>query len=540
MGKPSQTFITDSVLKESLKILRRKLSGYPLLGVAISLIVGIVVGVRCEDVVLWVIVGGVGVAFCLLYKGLWRYWLIMVLFVVVGYWLGTVAVPRDFGGGYDRMVTVVGIAGGEVTHSEKWGRVEIDVLDYCDSSGVWHADGRDNASVRLLANFSRQRDSLFSCKGGDTVVLRGRVRRVEGAYGRYLRLRRGVVGQIYGYSFARLGGGPTVERGVVEKYRQQAHRRIMALRPRGDSSQIVETAASGLLSAMVVGDRSGLDDTTTQNYRTTGLGHILAISGLHIGIVVVLLNFLFGVLKLWDRRGRVVFSVVVIVALWCYAVFSGMAVSVQRAAIMFTLYQLALLSNRSGTSINTLCGSAVLIILLDPLVLWDVGFQLSYGAMLGISVFYIPLVRLIDVRSFSGRWGWLQRSGWSVFSLSLSAQLCVAPLVVYYFGHFPWVSLLLSFLVFVTVPLIVISGLVYLLTGFVWIGLLGVWVCDFQNRIVDLVGGVGWVCIEGLSLGLWGLVVWYVVLGLVGFWFAGYSAVLSGRRMFRFSGVGRV
>ena len=180
-------------------------------------------------------------------------------------------------------------------------------------------------------------------------------------------------------------------------------------------------------TAMALGDKSQLSAETKEAYSVSGASHLLALSGLHLGIIYAVLSFV-----LVHRRRPWMGRMVVIMALWTYVVIVGMMPSVVRSATMFTFYAVASMFRRPQLSLNAWAFAAFFILLVSPLSIWDVGFQLSFMAVAGIIVFYRPLYGIVD-----GEWLMLHRlfkSVWSVVVLSFSAQLAVAPLVAYHFG----------------------------------------------------------------------------------------------------------
>ena len=208
----------------------------------------------------------------------------------------------------------------------------------------------------------------------------------------------------------------------------------------------IEDQAYAVLAAMTLGDKSEIDKETKNVYSVTGASHVLAVSGLHLGIIYVILTFLFG------RRRWLLGQIVIMFLIWFYAALTGLSPSVVRAATMLTLYSIGSLAGEDKLSINTLCVAAFFMLLVKPMYLWDISFQMSFIAMAGISLFYLPFYKLIPqinnkVLNFI----------WGMFCVSLAAQMFTFPLIAYYFGRFSCYSLLTNFIV---VP--AASGILYL------------------------------------------------------------------------------
>ncbi|WP_051907776.1 ComEC/Rec2 family competence protein [Flavimarina sp. Hel_I_48] len=185
----------------------------------------------------------------------------------------------------------------------------------------------------------------------------------------------------------------------------------------------------GVINALLLGQRQQLSPETRQNYIDAGVIHILAISGLHVGIILFLLRFIFKPLgnKRTMRRLR---SILVILGVWIFAFIAGLSPSVLRAATMFTFLQIGLASNRKNGGMNGLIASGFFLLLIDSSLLFQVGFQLSYAA-----VFFILWLQ----PSIYALWKPKNRIlsyFWGVFSVTFTAQLGVLPLSLFYFHQF--------------------------------------------------------------------------------------------------------
>ncbi len=198
-----------------------------------------------------------------------------------------------------------------------------------------------------------------------------------------------------------------------------------------------------LVSAMTLGARGSMPDDLNAAFSAAGVTHILSVSGLHVGIVFVLLRISLFFLG-YTERSRRVRDVLIVVCLWIFACITGLSPAVCRAVLMGTLLLLGGLLERTSSPINTVLFSAWLQLLFDPLLLYDVGFQLSYGAVIGLVVL-VPYINR----------GWtpssvILRYVWGMVSVSLVAQAVTAPLTIHYFGQFPTYFLLANL---VAVPL---------------------------------------------------------------------------------------
>ncbi len=141
-----------------------------------------------------------------------------------------------------------------------------------------------------------------------------------------------------------------------------------------------------IAQALILGDKSLLDTETKNAFTNTGAMHVLAVSGMHIGLILYLFLAVFGFFpRLLSKKQA---TIVIVIFLWIYALITGFSASVIRAVLMFTILALSQISSRQHDSMNTLFFSAFILLLLNPLYILDIGFQLSYLAMIGIFLFY--------------------------------------------------------------------------------------------------------------------------------------------------------
>ena len=184
-----------------------------------------------------------------------------------------------------------------------------------------------------------------------------------------------------------------------------------------------------VITALLLGKRQELSKELKDDYKNAGAMHILAISGLHIGILLMILNFIFKPLE-YVKQGRRIKMIVLLICLWSFAFITGLSASVLRAVCMFTALTLGLFSNRSSNIGNYLFLSIFVLLWVSPLFLFDVGFQLSYVAVfaiIGISPliksFWKPKLKIVSYF-------------WKLIVISFAAQLGIIPLSLFYFHQF--------------------------------------------------------------------------------------------------------
>ena len=268
----------------------------------------------------------------------------------------------------------------------------------------------------------------------------------------------------------------------------------------------VDGSVYAVVAAMTLGDKSQLTKELRDTYAVSGASHILALSGLHLGIIYTLLSLLLS-----RRRWQVISQVVIIVCIWQFVFLVGMSASVVRSAVMITVYALLSLGHRDKMSVNTLAFAAIVMLLFNPKSLFDVGFQLSFMAVLAILLFY-PLFESVWSQQFlfgHRLFRWL----WTTLAVSCAAQIGVAPLIAYYFGRFSCYFLLTNLVVVPAATLILYLSLLVLLIPS--LAYLLIYIVDALNQLLLWITMLPGASIEGLHPTL--LQVWmtYVIIGAV-------------------------
>lgn len=227
------------------------------------------------------------------------------------------------------------------------------------------------------------------------------------------------------------------------------------LRDRG-----VAKANIPLLSALTFGERASLMPDVVDAFRVSGVAHVLVVSGMHVGFLYLLVMF-------FVRRipNRYVSAIVGLLFLWSYAALVGFTLSVCRAVFMFSVLLLMKVVGERYRSFHALFIAAFIQLLITPSALFDVGFQLSYSAVLSILVFY-PLLPDIVVGIKDSLWKKTLLVIYKPVRLTISAQILTAPLVAYYFGQFPLYFVLTNLAVTLLVPVIFIGGFLVLIPYF--------------------------------------------------------------------------
>ncbi len=213
-------------------------------------------------------------------------------------------------------------------------------------------------------------------------------------------------------------------------------------------------------SAILLGYDDQLPRFLRKGYTAAGAMHVLCVSGLHVGIVYLIINFLLGVLGT-SKASRFLRILLLSGAIWTYAMLTGLSPSVLRATVMLSFVLLGRLFNRKGNVINSLAASAFLLLCVDPMTLYHLGFQLSYTAVLGIVLFHKPIYDLIFVKNK------VLNYIWEISAVSIAAQIGTTPLAIYYFDQFPVYFLLSNIIVVPLSFLVIVAGMGVLIFSFI-------------------------------------------------------------------------
>jgi len=250
----------------------------------------------------------------------------------------------------------------------------------------------------------------------------------------------------------------------------------------------LKTDERAIIQALVLGEKKDIDKELYNEYAAAGAVHILAVSGLHVGILYLILAFLFKPL-MGRKYGVFLHSVVIVLLLWGFALLSGLSPSVTRAVTMFSFFAMAKIFDRDTNSINTLFLSFFTLLIINPLWLFQVGFQLSY-----LAVFFIVWLQPLFYRiGYSKKW--FVRKIWGIVSVTICAQIGVLPLSLYYFHQFPGLFLLTNIVVLPFLTILMFGGiLIVLLASF---SILPRWLAESYNWLIEgLNGFIHWVAIQ--------------------------------------------
>lgn len=321
-----------------------------------------------------------------------------------------------------------------------------------------------NDSIDIQANekwlLLVKRDVSESFKTHDQVVVKGTLLPLEGStnpnsfdYGQFL-VRKGFSAQMFISDETSL---------YLEKREEVLRWSQIPQKIRENCENIfvasgVDSTSMSVVKAILLGDRTGIDKEVNQQFVKSGVIHILAVSGLHVGIIYLLINQL---LSLFLKPRSHTKWIIAVALLLGYAFITGFSPSVSRAVLMFSIIQIGQSSNRDINMYQLISLSAFILLLIQPQFIFNMGFWLSHLAVVGIIAFYPIIYGWVNFRFPVWRWGW------SIVSVSTSAQLSTFPLSLYTFGAFPLYFLLSNILILpIVAPLLIIAMMILTFSPF--------------------------------------------------------------------------
>ncbi len=287
----------------------------------------------------------------------------------------------------------------------------------------------------------------------------------------------------------------------------------------------ISGAELAILSALTLGKKESLTPDLKTSYSSAGAMHVLAVSGLHVGIIFLVMKFLLSWLDKY-KIGSIIKAILLLVSVWIYAIITGFSPSVIRAATMFSFMILAITIQKNSNIYNTLGLSAFAILLVKPFMLLEVGFQLSYLAVIGIIYIHPFLYNLFNFKY------WIVNQAWNITCVSIAAQLTTAPLGILYFHQFPTYFLISNLLIIPAAFLIM--GISILFQSLYFIPYMGeviswvlkniVWVL---NSFVIKIEHLPISLIKGLDISTFETWILYVIIASILIWLTTSTRVFS-------------
>lgn len=306
---------------------------------------------------------------------------------------------------------------------------------------------------------------------------------------------------------------PTTQTNWFDKLIIQARTKVLSIL----KTYIKGNHELSIAEALLIGYRDNLDRDLVQSYSNTGVVHIIAISGLHLGMIYGLLLFLFKPLKRY-KWSKILKPIVILLVLWGFCFIAGAAPSILRSAVMFSFIVLGETLGKKANIYNSLAASAFLLLLINPFNLWDVGFQLSYTAVLSIVVFQKHINNWFYFKNK------LLRAIWSLNAITLSAQILTLPIVLYHFHQFPTLFLLTNlfavpfsgFILYMELLLLAIASLNFIST---YVGELITWCISVMNKFIIFADKISFSVWPAIQITIVQAIILYVALLFFWLWF---------------------
>lgn len=263
-------------------------------------------------------------------------------------------------------------------------------------------------------------------------------------------------------------------------------------------------------SALILGADDEIDPETMKDYAGSGVLHILSVSGMHVGIIYLIIEFTLKIL-LPGKRSRYLRIILPLILIWLYSLLSGLSPSVLRAATMFSFLLVAELFNRKIPPENSLAASAFVLLIINPLMIINVGFQLSFIAVIGIMFIYKRLNEFWQPNNI------IVKYVWQLVAVSLAAQLVTAPVSIYYFHQFPLYFMLANLIaiplstiaMYSGVSLLAFSYLPYINAAIAFLFKTSI---QWLNLSVKFIDNLPYAVIQHITLDTYGMILMYLIL----------------------------
>lgn len=378
---------------------------------------------------------------------------------------------------------------------------------------VLNTGNSQNVKVKILLYLKPTSDAA-ALRYGDILFVHTNLSRISPPFNpdafdnqRYMQ-RRGIfyTGFVNEGAWKRISNKPA---NIVKYYSQITRNKLtsiyMSVGMEGDELDI--------LKAILLGDDDTLDPDLKASYSSAGVSHILCVSGMHVGVIFMIVNFLLKPLELF-RRSRMIKTVLIILVIWLYAHITGLAPSVTRSATMFTFVAVGQLLRRNTNIFHSLFASLFILLIIHPLLLFEVGFQLSYLAVAGIVLFQPKLASLYTCKTRIGNYFW------ELVTVSVAAQLGTSPISIYYFAKFPNYFLLSNISVITLSFAVIITGISLLPLSFIpfitrYVSWLLTKEISIMNRIIRFIDCLPNAVTENIDYHIIQVLILYGVIGCV-------------------------
>ncbi|HEV8080638.1 MAG TPA: ComEC/Rec2 family competence protein [Chitinophagaceae bacterium] len=395
---------------------------------------------------------------------------------------------------------------------------------------VLHNDSINSTKGKIIIYFEKDSVNTTALKYGDKILISKKLQQIKNSgnpgafdYQRYLTFR-----QIFHNLFLKKVDWIMLDEKNINPFKQflftarQNVLNILQKNMQGHDDQLA------IAEALLIGYTQDLDKDLVQAYSNTGVVHIIAISGMHLGLIYVMLVWLFNKIP-FVKRSKIVKVTLILSCLWLFTLLTGGSASILRAAVMFSCIVIGKNFSRRASIYNALAASAFILLCYNPYFLWDVGFQLSYLAVVGIVIFQKPIYHLLYIKN-----NWLNKI-WQLVTVTLAAQILTFPVCLYYFHQFPTLFL------FTNILLVPLSSLILFveifLVAFSWIPFVGIYAGKFAWRLIWLMNKII-LWFNSLPISVWDAISISVVSTFLLYGFVvsmGYWLLNKNKSAFKFS-----
>lgn len=373
-------------------------------------------------------------------------------------------------------------------------KAEAKVLQWQDSTGKWHP-----STGKIIIYFAKE-DDLKAINYGDVIVFKKPLQDIKNSgnpgafnYKEYCALN-GIHHQVYLKN----------QEIIFTQQKQVNSFKRWLFNTKQFVIQTIRKNISGkqeqaVAEALLIGYRNDLDKDLVQAYSNTGVVHIIAISGLHLGMIYSLMMLLLRPFKSRIFR-KLINPIIILLIIWIFTFLAGAAPSVLRAAVMFSIILAGDFFERKKNIYNSLAASAFILLVINPFSLWDVGFQLSYAAVFSIVLLQKPVYNLIYFKNP------LLDMIWRLNAVTLAAQVFTLPFIIYHFHQVPTLFLIANMLAVPLSGLILYGEILLVCIGNTnlggWLGKILEWLLSFMNNHIERLNYIDFAVIDNLQINI--------------------------------------
>ena len=383
---------------------------------------------------------------------------------------------------------------------------------------ILHNETVKNTAGKIIIYFEKDSANELSLKYGDKILISKKLQEIRnsGNPGAFNYQRYSAFRQIFHNVFLKKNDWLLLDGKNINPFNQflfTARRNVLNILQKNMQGHDDQLA---IAEALLIGYTQDLDKDLVQAYSNTGVVHIIAISGMHLALIYVMLVLIFNEMP-FIRKSKIIKVIFILSCLWLFSLLTGGAASILRSAVMFSCIVIGENFGRKTSIYNSLAASAFILLCYNPYFLWDVGFQLSYLAVLGIVIFQKPIYHLLYIKN-----KWVDKL-WALVSVSLAAQIFTFPVCIYYFHQFPTLFLftniimvpLSSLILFVEIFLIALAWMPFVGS---LIGKLTWWLVWLMNKIILWFNDLPFALWDRISASVASTLILYAFIVCAGYW----------------------